>query len=381
MGGLDLVGVDHQHRLGVDLRIGRQQQVLVRQGRVGAVGAGPDVDPAMEHHLAAAVGDAAPGQFAGGIAGDVLDTQAGIEMAAAVAQQHAVGKQPGAVAFQAHIELVARQRRAQFQVEALVGRLACQHRVGAGQAGGAGGVVLDPRVAHLHALAGVQLQHLGGQVGVVAGCQPVFDDVQGRVVAQLDQVAQVPGAFAVLRHRHRDQMQRQWRPHAFSHPDHGAFLGQGRIDTGKGLVAARVMAQQEVGLPRLAAGQQPGQRLHVHARRQAGQVAGTIVVAAVDEHQARDRDVGQQGRVAGRRGRVGGREGTPFQRAQRGVLPGLLARPGQAVGEQGGQRLAASVAQLQGVRIEQRRVAVAERVQQRAHRALACGATRSLSQA
>ncbi|KAG1169241.1 hypothetical protein G6F35_017335 [Rhizopus arrhizus] len=75
--GLHFIGVDHQRRLGVDLGVGRQQQVLVGQDRDGAVGAFANLDATVEHHAAAIGRDAAPQQFAGGIARDVVDAQAG----------------------------------------------------------------------------------------------------------------------------------------------------------------------------------------------------------------------------------------------------------------------------------------------------------------
>ncbi len=53
MRGLHLVGIDHQHRLGIDLGIGRKQQILVRQPRIGAIGARADIDAAVEDHAAA----------------------------------------------------------------------------------------------------------------------------------------------------------------------------------------------------------------------------------------------------------------------------------------------------------------------------------------
>src|SRR5690606_41331480 len=70
--GLHLVGVDHQHRLGVDLGGGREQQVLVRQACVGAVGVIVDGDAAVEDHAPAAGADAAPQPVGAGCASDVL---------------------------------------------------------------------------------------------------------------------------------------------------------------------------------------------------------------------------------------------------------------------------------------------------------------------
>src|SRR5690606_31985606 len=95
---------------------GREQQVLVRQACVGAVGVIVDGDAAVEDHAPAAGADAAPQQFAAGVARDVLDPEPGVEVAAAVGQQYAVRGQRGALAFQAHVELVPGQGASQFQV-------------------------------------------------------------------------------------------------------------------------------------------------------------------------------------------------------------------------------------------------------------------------
>src|SRR6185437_15180115 len=67
VGGLHFVGVDLQLRLGVDLGTRRQQQVLVAEVGVAAVGAGRDHDRTAEHATRAIVGDAAPGRFGGGV--------------------------------------------------------------------------------------------------------------------------------------------------------------------------------------------------------------------------------------------------------------------------------------------------------------------------
>src|SRR5690606_22214280 len=98
MRGLDLVGVDHQHRLAVDLGLVGQQQVLVRQVGVAAVGTGTDGDAAVEDRATAVGGDPAPGQVACGVAGDVLDPQAGVDVATPAAQLHAVGDEHRALA-------------------------------------------------------------------------------------------------------------------------------------------------------------------------------------------------------------------------------------------------------------------------------------------
>jgi hypothetical protein len=105
------------------------------------------------------------------------------------------------------------------------------------------------------------------------------------------------------------------------------------------------------------------------------------VEATVGEHQARGGDAGQQGGVERRRGGVGRGEGAALQRAQGGVLPGLLARAGQAVGQQALQRGAAAGAQLLGLRVAQRLEAGAEGIEQRVHHATFSGAIRSFSQA
>ena len=93
MRGLDLVGVDFQHRLRVDLGGIAEQEILVRQVRVAAVGTGADDDAAMEHRASATGAKAAPEQLAGRVAGDVSIPEAGVEVTLAGGEQHAVGMQ------------------------------------------------------------------------------------------------------------------------------------------------------------------------------------------------------------------------------------------------------------------------------------------------
>src|SRR5690606_9945986 len=164
-------------------------------------------------------------------------------------------------------------------------------------------------------------------------------------------------------------------------PHHGTVLGEGGIGAGEDLVAALVAAQQEVGVAWLAALQYLRQRFDAGAGRQAGQFAAGGIEAAVGEYQARGGDARDHGRVERRRRGVGGREAAALERAQRGVLPGLLARARQAVGQQRLQRGAAAGAQFLRLRRAQGIEALAERFQQRGHYATCSGAIRSLSQA
>src|SRR3546814_14593056 len=69
-----------------------QQQVLVGQVGIAAVRALVDGDAAVEDRAAAAGADPAPGQFAGGVAGNVLDAQAGVEVALR-SEERRVGKE------------------------------------------------------------------------------------------------------------------------------------------------------------------------------------------------------------------------------------------------------------------------------------------------
>ena len=119
--GLYFVGVDFQHRLGVDLGARGQQQVLVRQLRVAAVGAGADQDAAMERRAAAAGAEAAPEQVAARVARDVVDAQARVEVARAVGQQHAVGDAAARLSpCSATLSSWRDSARAEFQIEAAI---------------------------------------------------------------------------------------------------------------------------------------------------------------------------------------------------------------------------------------------------------------------
>ena len=107
--GLHLVGVDHQHRLGVDLGVWDSSRFLFDSA--ASVPSAPAwmVMPPWKHRAAALIGQAAPGQFAAGVAGLVFDAQAGVEVAAAVRQQHDPAITRRASRREADGEFVARQ--------------------------------------------------------------------------------------------------------------------------------------------------------------------------------------------------------------------------------------------------------------------------------
>lgn len=366
--GLHFIGVDHQRRLGVDLGIGRQQQVLVGQVRIGAVGAFADLDATMEHHAAAVGGNATPQQLATRIARDVVDAQAGLDVASAIAEQHAVGGQLGVVAFQAHVQFVAAECCAQFQVDAVVLRVAGQHRVGTQEAGLARAAGLHAGVLE-HGIAGYMgVQHGVVQVRRIADAEAVLDHAQAGAGTQFDQVAVVPGQVGIAGDAGEHQLQRRFHLHAFVHAQHHAFIGQRGIQASEDLFAALVAAAKEThGV--FAGGQCGRQRLQLHAVRQDLHVAQRGIQAAVDEHQARCRDVLQQRGVQRRALQRCRRERTAFQLAQRGVLPGFVARGRQAVTQGRVQHFAARVAAAEGL---------GHGVEQGAHQTAASRTTRSL---
>ena len=78
-------------------------------------------------------------------------------MAAATAQQYAVGGEVGVVAFQTHVQLVAAQACAEFKVDTAVMRIARQRCIGAQQAGSACAVGLHAGVRELRALCKLHL--------------------------------------------------------------------------------------------------------------------------------------------------------------------------------------------------------------------------------
>jgi hypothetical protein len=105
----DFVGVDLPHRLRVDLGLVGQQQVLARQRRGRAVGAGGDEDAAVEDRARTARGSAAPDEVAGRVARGVRDRQARVEVAALRRGEHAAPVQVRALPIEHHVDFVARQ--------------------------------------------------------------------------------------------------------------------------------------------------------------------------------------------------------------------------------------------------------------------------------
>ena len=326
---LDLVGVDHQRWLAIDLGIGRQQQVLVGQVGISAVGTFADADPAMEHHAAAVGRHATPDQLGAGVLGDVLDAQAGIDMATASAQQHAIGGQLGVVAFQAHVELMAAQCCTQFQVDTAVFGIAGQHRVGAQQRSGARAVGLYAGMRQHRVLGDVDVDEGVVQVRAVASLQVVLDQAEHGATAQLDKVTVMPGVVAGIRRADKHQMQRGFADDAVGDLHQHAFIGECGIELGEhffGALEATAKEAQRLGL----FGLHGRQGAHLHTGIQRRQIAQRSAVATVDEDQTRRRDVSQQRGIDVRGLQRRGCEAAALQLAQRGVLPGLVACGGQA---------------------------------------------------
>ncbi len=266
-----------------------------------------------------------------------------------------------------------RQRAAEFQVQALVAGIAREHRVGAGDHGGARGFVLYPVVVEHGALRQVHVGQHVAEVGVFAGAQVVFDDRRLGAAAQLHQVAGVDGEVAVVGGTYEHQVQRPVQARVLLQPQHHALPGQRRVEAREHLVLRRVAALHEVAGARIRIGQCLGQGLQPYRRRQRGEVGVQRVEAAVDEHHPRGRDAFEQRGIDHRHGCRYRGEAATLQRPQRGVLPGLAARQRQAVAQGRVQRLTAPA----GVVPETRR----QRVEQGSHQAAASGVTRSRIQA
>ncbi len=262
---------------------------------------------------------------------------------------------------------MAAERGTQLQVHAVVLRVLGQHRVGTQEAGLA-------RAAGLH--AGVLEHRIAGDVGVqyrvvqmrrITDAEAVLDHAQAGAGTQFDQVAVVPGQIGVAGHAGEYQLQRHLDLHAIVHAQHHAFIGEGGVEAGEYFIAALVAAAEEAhGV--LASGQCGRQRFQLHAGRQALHVAQRVVEAAIDEHQARCRDVLQRGSIQQRRGQRCGREAATLQLAQRGVLPGFAACAGQAVAQHAVEHFAARIAAAEGL---------GHGIEQGAHQTAASGTTRS----
>ena len=80
------------------------------------------------------------------------------------------------------------QCRAEFEVDAAVDGIACQHRIGACDHGGAHGVVLHPGVGQCRLRSEVDMGDGVGQMGVRGTGEVMLDHAELRALAQLDQV-------------------------------------------------------------------------------------------------------------------------------------------------------------------------------------------------
>jgi hypothetical protein len=90
VGTLHVVGVDLQLRLGVDLRLGAGQQVLVGQLGTGLLGLRMDVDASVEHRRGAIGDDAAKRLVTGAVGHRVLDAGVVVDVLVAARQVDAV---------------------------------------------------------------------------------------------------------------------------------------------------------------------------------------------------------------------------------------------------------------------------------------------------
>ena len=333
MRGLHLVGMDHQHRLGLDLGLVRQQQVAVLQISLAAIGARIDANATMEHRARATIGKAAPGQFAAGATRGVGNAQARVEMALAVRHQHAARTERGGFAGQGDVEFMAGERRTEFQIEALVSGLSRQRGVRAQESAGARAVVLQAQVLE----RGVLTQRDGHPAVVEIGlviAQLMLDQRQSSAARQRDGVMQVDGAVLAIKQVERDQMQRPVDDGADL--DMRAVLGQFRIEAGEDVIAC--------GMPGVGIGFDPDGRSaptamdDVESLRQIGDIREAGVKNPIDEDDARRRDAFDPTGMDF--DRLRGREHAALERAQRRVFPRLRARAGQAgIEDRAGRRV------------------------------------------
>jgi hypothetical protein len=96
VGTLHVVGVDLQLRLGVDLRLGAGQQVLVGQLGTGFLGLRMDVNAPVEHRRRAIGDDAAKHLVTAAVGHGVLDAGVVVDVLLAAGQVDAVQGSVGA---------------------------------------------------------------------------------------------------------------------------------------------------------------------------------------------------------------------------------------------------------------------------------------------
>ena len=109
MAGLDLVGVDFQHRLRINFRMRRQQQILRLQLRIRAIRSRCHRDCAMQDPAAALVCDAAPQHIAARIARGVTRVQVHVDMLASARHEYAARHIAGLLTCHLHIDVEALQ--------------------------------------------------------------------------------------------------------------------------------------------------------------------------------------------------------------------------------------------------------------------------------
>ena len=321
MRALHVVGEDFELRLGVHLRLAREEQVAARLRRIGLLRARAHQDLAVEHRMRRAAGDALVQLAAHAVGLRMVDQGMGVRELLTADQRDPVDRAFGAFGRLHDVEVEARKACAERHAHRAVAARPPERHRAVGDMKRRAAFALH---AHLGHAGLVGERDFGDGVGEGA----LF--VQRDVILDQGQLAAGPGHHQAARMAHRavpgrdeQQMHRRRGAGVARRHDHCAVMQESRVERGeRALFEKRVAAQMGF----------EGRGVRLERRRQVHRHAGALVrgagelrgVGAVDEHQPDRRFVEEEaldvrGREAG--GNLHRLERAPGERRQIGEAP------------------------------------------------------------
>ena len=107
MGAFDVIGIDLELRFGIDFRVSGQQQIAVRLAGIGLLGAGVNMNTAIEYPVGTPVQDPLVVFLAAPVRVAVLNIGADIDVLASIGQEQPIQYGQGVLAVLTDIDFVA----------------------------------------------------------------------------------------------------------------------------------------------------------------------------------------------------------------------------------------------------------------------------------